>query len=258
MDLFALDIIAILAAVAFVAGFIDAIAGGGGLLTVPALLAAGLTPAQALATNKLQGSFGSLAAALHFIRQGYVTLREMRLAIGCTFAGAAAGAVAVQVLPPAVLARVVPLLLLLATLYFMFSPRVSDVHGVRRISEGGFALLLGTSIRFYDGFFGPGTGSFFVLACIALLGLSARAATARTKVLNLTSNFAALLFFIAGGQVMWSVGLPMALGQVIGGRLGAGVVIGSGARIVKPMLVLVSLLLTLQVVLEYSSRRGLG
>jgi uncharacterized membrane protein YfcA len=252
MDAFTPDVIALLSLVALVAGFVDAIAGGGGLLTVPALLAAGLPPAQALATNKLQGSFGSLAAALHFLREGYVSLREMRLAILCTFIGAGLGAVAVQVLAHGVLAKVVPVLLILATLYFVFSPRVSDVHGERRIGDAAFALLIGTGVGFYDGFFGPGTGSFFVLGYIGLLGLSARVATARTKVLNFTSNFAALLFFIAGGKVVWAVGLPMAVGQFIGGRLGAGVVIGAGARVVKPMLVAVSLLLTVKVVWENS------
>lgn len=252
MDAFTPDVIALLSLVALIAGFVDAIAGGGGLLTVPALLAAGLPPAQALATNKLQGSFGSLAAALHFLRAGYVSLREMRLAILCTFIGAGLGAVAVQVIAHGVLAHVVPVLLILATLYFVFSPRVSDVHGERRIGDAAFALLIGGSVGFYDGFFGPGTGSFFVLGYIGLLGLSARVATARTKVLNFTSNFAALLIFIAGGKVVWAVGLPMAVGQFIGGRLGAGVVIGAGARVVKPMLVAVSLLLTVKVVLENS------
>lgn len=256
MEFISPEIIILLTLLAFVAGFVDAIAiaGGGGLLTVPALLAAGLPPAQALATNKLQGSFGSLAAALHFVRAGYVTWREMRLAIICTFVGAAAGALAVQVLERDVLGRVVPVLLVFATLYFVFSPRVSDVHGARRIGDGLFALLIGTCVGFYDGFFGPGTGSFFVLAFIALLGLSARVATARTKVLNFTSNVAALLLFVLGGKVLLAVGLPMAAGQFIGGRLGAGVVIGAGARVVKPMLVVVSLLLTLKVVLENGSR----
>lgn len=252
VDFVSVDALALLTVVAFIAGFVDAIAGGGGLLTVPALLAAGLPPAQALATNKLQGSFGSLAAALHFVRAGLVTWREMRLAIICTFVGAAAGALAVQVLERELLGSVVPVLLMLATLYFVFSPRVGDVHGARRISDGAFALLIGTCVGFYDGFFGPGAGSFFVLAFIALLGLSARVATARTKILNFTSNFAALLLFILGGKVVWAVGLPMAVGQFIGGRLGAGVVIGAGARVVKPMLVVVSLLLTLKVVLADS------
>jgi len=250
MESLALEVMALLVLVSLLAGFVDAIAGGGGLLTLPALLSAGLPPAQALATNKLQGSFGSLAAALHFLRTGHLSLKEMRLTMACTLFGAASGALAVQVLEGGVLGKVVPVLLIFAALYFIFSPRVSDLHGERRIGDVVFAWLIGTTIGFYDGFFGPGTGSFFVLAYIGLLGLSVRAATARTKVLNFTSNFAALLLFIAGGKVVWLVGLPMALGQFIGGRLGAGVVIGWGARVVKPALVLVSLLLTIKVVAE--------
>ena len=262
METLTFELVALLMAVSLVAGFVDAIAGGGGLLTVPALLASGLPPAQALATNKLQGSFGSLSAALHFVRAGMVSLREMRLAIVCTFVGAAAGALAVQVLPREALARVVPLLLVFAVVYFVFSPRVSDLHGERRVGDATFALLVGTLVGFYDGFFGPGTGSFFVIAFIALLGMSVRAATARTKVLNFTSNFAALLLFVAGGKAVWSVGLPMALGQFVGGRLGAGVVIGHGARVVKPVLVVVSLLMTVKVLADNGAgqllRRLLG
>ncbi len=236
--------------VSLLAGFIDAIAGGGGLLTLPALLAAGIPPTQALATNKLQGTFGSLSASINFVRQGYVSPRRMRLAILCTFVGAAVGAVAVQHIAPGALRQIVPVLLVAATLYFIFSPRIADVHGERRIGEHAFALLCGTAIAFYDGFFGPGTGSFFVIAYVALLGLPVTAATAHTKVLNFTSNLAALLLFIVGGKVVWAIGLPMALGQFIGGRLGSHVVIGWGVRVVKPALVVVSLVMTCKVLLD--------
>lgn len=243
-------LITALALISLLAGFIDAIAGGGGLLTLPALLAAGVPPTQALATNKLQGSFGSLSASIHFVRNGYASPRKMRLAILCTFVGAAAGALAVQHIAVGALRRIVPVLLIAATLYFIFSPRIADVHGERRIGPRAFALLCGTSIAFYDGFFGPGTGSFFVIAYVALLGLPVTAATAHTKVLNFTSNLAALLLFIVGGKVVWAVGLPMAIGQFVGGRLGSHVVIGWGVRVVKPALVVVSLLMTGKVLLD--------
>ncbi len=250
MEPLSLHLLLLLTFIGLLAGFIDAIAGGGGLLTLPALLAAGLPPAQALATNKLQGSFGSLSASINFIRQGYVSPRRLWAAILCSLVGAGAGAFAVQRIAPGALRQIVPVLLVMATLYFIFSPRVADVHGERRMGDGVFALLFGTGIGFYDGFFGPGTGSFFVIACIALLGLPVRNATAYSKVLNFTSNFAALLLFIAGGKVAWTVGLPMAVGQFVGGRLGAGVVIGWGVRVVKPALVVVSLLMSAKVLLD--------
>ena len=171
MEPLSLHLLLLLTFIGLLAGFIDAIAGGGGLLTLPALLAAGLPPAQALAPNKLQGSFGSLSASINFIRQGYVSPRRLWAAILCSLVGAGGGAFAVQRIAPGALRQIVPVLLGMATLYFIFSPRVADGHGERRMGDGVFALLFGPGIGFYAGFFGPGPGSFFAIACIALLGL---------------------------------------------------------------------------------------
>jgi uncharacterized membrane protein YfcA len=230
--------------VSVVAGFVDAIAGGGGLLTVPALLTVGLTPVQVLATNKLQGSFGSFSASLHFVRKGYVSLRAVWPAILCTFIGAATGSILVQWLDAKVLNGIIPVLLVAAALYFLFSPRMTDIGSKQRIAIMPFALICGTIIGFYDGFFGPGTGSYFVLAFVALLGYGVRTATAHAKLLNFTSNIASLLFFILGGHVLWSIGVLMGIGQFIGAKSGADVVIGSGAKVVRPVLVLICIAIT--------------
>ena len=196
----------ILMGVSLVAGFIDAIAGGGGLLTIPALLAAGLPTASALATNKLQSPFGSFSASLNFIRKGYVSLGEMWPAIACTFAGAALGAILVQSLDPGFLRSLIPFLLIASAAYFIFSPRASEIEGHRRIGYPLFGATVGTVIGFYDGFFGPGTGSFFTVAYVTLLGFPITKATAHTKVLNFTSNIASLMVFIAGGKIVWTLG----------------------------------------------------
>jgi hypothetical protein len=236
-----LELALLLFVVALVAGGIDAMAGGGGLLTVPALLWAGLTPVQALATNKAQAVFGSFAATVRFLRAGAIDLRSAGLAVACTFAGSAAGALAVQVLAADLLAGLVPVLLIGFALYFLLSPRVSDLDSRRRIGDRTFALTVGTGIGFYDGFFGPGTGTFFAMGFVALLGYNLRRATAHTKLLNFTSNFAALLLFIAGGQVVWALALSMAAGQFIGGWIGAHLVLRHGARLVRPVLVAATL-----------------
>jgi len=236
-----LDTAAVLFALALLAGLVDAIAGGGGLVTLPALLWAGLPPVAALATNKAQAVFGSFTAAVNFIHKGAVDLRRATFSVLCTFAGAAAGAASVQYLGGELLERIIPLLLIAFAGYFLFSPRVSDLDSRRRLTEGAFALLVGTGVGFYDGFFGPGTGTFFAMGFVALLGYNLRRATGHTKLLNFASNLAALLFFLPGGQVLWSIGLVMGAGQLIGAWIGSHLVLEHGTRLVRPVLVVVAL-----------------
>jgi len=236
-------------AVATLAGAVDAIAGGGGLITLPALLWAGLPPVQALATNKLQGSFGTLSASLHFLARGHVLHRQLGPLVLATFSGALAGALMVQHLDNDLLRRVIPLLLILFALYFLFSPRISDEDASARMSLSWFSLALCFPIGFYDGFFGPGTGSFFVMAIVALLGYNLTRATATTKVLNLTSNLSALLCFALGGHVVWQLGVLLGLGQAAGAWLGAHLAIRHGAAVIRPVLVLISMAVSIKLLL---------
>jgi len=240
----------LLAMVAALAGFVDAIAGGGGLLALPALLAAGLPPLQALATNKLQGSFGTLTATVHHVRHGGLKLRELWPAVLLTFIGAASGTVCVQVLPNTLLEHLVPVLLIGFAVYFLFSLRVGDADARQRIGLPAFGLLIGFTVGFYDGFFGPGTGSFFALGFVLLLGWNLRRATGGTKLLNFTSNIASLLFFALGGHVLWGLGLVMGLAQVAGAWAGSHMVLRHGSRIVRPLLVVVCLALSLKLLLS--------
>jgi hypothetical protein len=210
------------------------------------LLAVGLPPVEALATNKLQGSFGTFTATLNFLHKGVLDPRALWSAVLCTFLGSAAGTLAVQTLDPALLSRVIPVLLVGFALYFLFSPRVGDVDVRRRLRVHGFAVLIGSAVGFYDGFFGPGTGSFFAFAFVALLGYNLRRATASTKLLNFTSNIASLLLFALAGKVVWTLGLMMGAGQMAGAWLGSHLVLRHGARLVRPVLVAVSLAITLR------------
>ncbi|MGR5128185.1 TSUP family transporter [Photobacterium swingsii] len=247
---FSYEVIAILFAVAALAGFIDAIAGGGGLLTVPALLSVGLPPAQALATNKLQSSFGSFSASLYFVRNGLVNLKTMRLAIACTFVGSAIGAELVQFIDAGVLTSIIPLLLLGISMYFLFAPQAGVGGGEAKLSETAFAFSVGFGIGFYDGFFGPGTGSLFTICFVAIAQLNMIEATARTKVLNFTSNIAALLFFIMAGLPVWEIGLIMAVGGFIGARFGAKVAITKGRKLIRPMVVIISMIMAIKLLWE--------
>jgi hypothetical protein len=244
------EILALLALVALVAGFVDAIAGGGGLLTLPALLWAGLPPAVALGTNKLQGTFGTASATAHFLRRGKLELRPLLPAAAASFAGSAGGSLLVSRIDPDALRWLLPALLLAFAAYFLRSPRVGDLPSRRRVGPAAFAATAGVGIGFYDGFFGPGTGSFFALAFVALLGLDLAHATGGAKLLNFASNLAALLVFAAGGHVLWPVGLVMAVGQWLGAWLGAHMAIRHGARLIRPLLVAVSAVLSVKLLVE--------
>lgn len=238
-----IGVLVALALAAMVAGFVDSIAGGGGLITIPALLAAGLPPAQALGTNKLQATFGSFSATLHFFRQGYIHLQEMKGAILAVFIASSIGTILVQFIKAEVLAQMIPFLLIGFALYFLLSPKVSNEGGKRYLGALGMTLMAGI-VGFYDGFFGPGTGSFFALVFVALGGYGMTQATANAKLLNFTSNVASLLFFALGGKVLWTIGFSMALGQYVGASLGSKMAIKHGVKIIRPLIVTTSLLIS--------------
>lgn len=247
---FELTTLLLLTLSALAAGFIDAIAGGGGLITLPVLLAAGLPPAQALGTNKLQSSFGSFSATWYFARRGYIDFKAAKWAILLTFVGSALGTILVQQLDAGALNRLLPFLLIGFALYFLLSPRVGDTDSNRRLSIHWFALSIGLGVGFYDGFFGPGTGSFFAIAFVALAGFNLAKATAHSKLLNFTSNLAALIFFAIGGKLVWSAGLCMAVGQFIGARLGSKMVIKQGGKLIRPLIVIMSLAMSAKLLLQ--------
>ena len=229
---------------AFFAGLIDAVAGGGGLITVPVLMGTGLPPQVALGTNKLQASFGSGSAMLHFARSGTVRLSECISGILWTAIGAAAGVIAIQRMDAGFLKHLVPWLLVTIALYTLFTPKLGAEDIQSRLSTKIFYPIFGLSIGFYDGFFGPGTGSFWAMAFVLLLGCSLVKATAQTKVMNFTSNIVALLFFMAAGQVLFAEGLMMGIAQFIGARIGANLVTLKGAGFVRPVFITIVLLIT--------------
>jgi len=207
-------------------------------------MAIGLPPQIALGTNKLQASFGSGSAMLHFVRSGTVKLPECITGICWTAFGAAAGVLAIQRLDPAILRHLVPWMLIGIAAYTLFTPKLGteDIHA--RLSPKIFYPLFGLFIGFYDGFFGPGTGSFWAMAFVLLLGSSLVRATAHTKVMNFTSNIVALGFFLLAGQVHLMEGLLMGVAQFIGARIGARLVILKGAAFIRPVFILIVLLIT--------------
>jgi uncharacterized protein len=245
---------ALLFVVAMAAGFVDAIAGGGGLLTVPALLGVGLPPAVALGTNKLQSSCGTALATWTYARAGLLPGRELAGGLALTFAAALAGTWAVTLLSPDLLRRLIPALLLGVAAYTWFKPELGREARPARLPRPVFLVVFAPLLGFYDGFLGPGTGAFWMLALVALQGLDFRAATGHTKAFNLTSNLASLTAFAAAGQVHLPAGAVMAAGQLVGAWYGARLAVRVGGRLIRPLFLTVVLLLTTK--LLWDSLRG--
>lgn len=236
------DLFAFLMAVAFVAGAIDAVAGGGGLITIPALMASGVPPVAAIATNKLQSTFGTGGAVFAYARRGYIDFRRFAVPTLAAFLGSGVGAFILMRVDPAFLEALLPVLLVAMVLYFVFSPRIGDEDRHSRacpLALVAVAALIGC----YDGFFGPGTGSFFTTVLVALFGFGLIRAVAHTKLLNFASNLAALMVLIAGGHVLWLIGLAMAVANFAGAQIGAHAALRFGAGLARPLLIAMSLAL---------------
>lgn len=235
---------------AFVAGFIDSIAGGGGMVSVPAMLIAGFSPIETLGTNKLQSLFGSGSATLAYARGGHVTLRTQLPMAVMSALGAAIGAAITTYIPGDVLKGLMPLLLIAIALYFGFKPTISDTDQHQRMTPFLFGLTIVPLIGFYDGVFGPGTGSFFMLAFVMLAGFGLLKATAHTKMLNFASNIGAFCIFAASGVIIWKVGLLMGVGQFLGAQTGSRLAMKSGARIIRPLLVVTCIALAIKLLAD--------
>ena len=233
-------------AVATVAGCCDAIAGGGGLMTLPALLLAGLDPVAAIATNKLQGSAGSVSATIAFARRGLIRWREAAPAALAAGLASLAGAFCVSLLPRGLLDALVPLMLIAIALYFASLRRIRSEDAKARMSPLVFALSLAPAIGFYDGVFGPGAGSFYMIGFVSLLGLGIVRATAHTKLSNAASNLFSLALFASQGSIIWTVGFAMALGAFLGAQAGSALAMRLGARLIRPLLVVIACAMALR------------
>jgi uncharacterized membrane protein YfcA len=236
-----------LLAVAFCAGLVDAIAGGGGLLTVPALLAAGLPPHMALGTNKGQAVWGSGASLVGYVRAGLVDRKRAPAVFAAGFVGSLGGAALVLLLAPELLRPVVLVLLVVVAVLFAFRPPLHPAPP--RVSprwEVPVLWALAVTFGAYDGFFGPGTGTFLILGFVFLLGHGLTRASAEAKVVNFASNLAAFLLFAAQGKVEWSIALPMAGAQLIGGYTGSQLALRGGDRLVRWVVLCVVVALVLK------------
>lgn len=233
-----LHILTLLFFAALFAGFIDSIAGGGGLITVPALMLAGLTPIQSLGTNKLQSLFGSASATLAYARARQVNLRSQMPMALMSGAGSILGALLATVLPGDWLRIAMPVMLIAIAVYFAFKRGLNDQDRHARMTPFLFTLTFVPVIGCYDGLFGPGTGSFFMLGFVSLAGFGLLKATAHTKLLNFASNVGSFVVFVLSGVVIWKAGLVMGVGQFLGAQLGSRLAVRGGAKVIRPLLVI--------------------
>lgn len=239
------DIIIILFLAGGFAGFIDALAGGGGLITVPALLLTGLPPIAAIATNKLQGVFGTLTSSITVYKKRVVSRQDVFSLFFVSLAGAALGAFILLFIDAAKLQIIIPIVLVSIGLYFVFAPKMHDhIERTPKISRPIYRYVIVPLIGFYDGILGPGTGSFFATAGVALRGQNLIKSTSIAKFLNLASNLASLVVFIFSGDVVWLIGGIMIIGQILGGYLGSLAIVNGGTRFIKPLIIIMSFTMT--------------
>ncbi len=237
----------ILFVVAFFASLIDSIAGGGGLLTTPSMLLVGIQPLNVLATNKFQSCFGTFTSTYNYYKNGLLKEKKRKLYFILSFVGSSVGTLLVSRISNEKLESVIPVLLIGAAIFFITN------RGHSGVSQNSKLLVIFNlfvfAIGFYDGFFGPGTGSFFVLSFIIIKGANIMEATAITKLLNFASNFAAFIIFSLQGYVIWSLGLIMAVAQIAGAYTGSKFAIKNGEKVVRPILVLVSVVMSLRILI---------
>jgi uncharacterized membrane protein YfcA len=235
------QILLLLFLAAIAAGFVDSIAGGGGLIIVPCMLLAGIPPLEAIATNKVQGPFGAASATIAYARRGHVDLvKQLPMALIAALGGGV-GALIASHIPGAVLGAIIPFLLIGIALFFALKPNLSDKDSTRRIKPLVFAVTAVPFVALYDGIFGPGAGSFYMLGFVLLAGFGLLKATAHTKLINLGSNLGSLAVFAVNGAIFWKLGLIMGVGQLLGAQIGSRLAMRGGAKIIKPLLVIVCL-----------------
>jgi uncharacterized membrane protein YfcA len=230
---------------AFISGLIDAAVGGGGLVLLPGLFTVFPTtsPALLFGTNKFSAALGTLIACWRYTRQINLPWRLLLPVAGYAFIGAFIGATAVSFMPPALIRPLVLVLLLLMLIYTLIKKDFGQIHHPRPIGkrELSIGLMIGAGIGFYDGFFGPGTGSFLIFLFIRYFQFDFLTASAAAKIVNLSTNLAALCFFIPAGKVWYVFAVPMAMCSILGAMVGAHLAMRGGSRLIRKLFIVLVL-----------------
>lgn len=248
-------VILLLAGMSFVAGFVDAVAGGGGLILMPSLLVAGIPPQLALGTNKFAGMFGTATALLNFSRNKMVLWKIAAVGLAFSLIGSVLGTRAILYFNQATVAEII-LYLLPVSAILTFLPKKRIRTSSTALSRANLYVhlpMICLTIGFYDGFFGPGTGTFLILGFYIFLGLHLINASAVAKVFNLASNIGSFFTFLVAHKVLFSVGIPIAVANITGGFIGSRLAIKGGQRIIRAFLVIVFIILFMTLLMKYFS-----
>jgi uncharacterized protein len=233
----------ILCPAGFLAAMVDSIAGGGGLISVPAYLMAGVPPHLTLGTNKFSSTAASFTSSLKFARSGKVSADLLKYLAPLTLIGAALGVSSVLKVSQGFLSTLVLVLILCVGLYTVFSKTIGLEDRFKGLTKKNVLLgiILALSLGFYDGFFGPGTGSFLIFGLISIFGFDFVKASGNAKVLNFVSNITSLVLFGLSGQINYMLGIPVAICMIFGARIGTVMALKKGAKLIKPIFVVMSL-----------------
>lgn len=236
----------------FIGSMIDAIVGGGGLITTPALLAIGLPTHIALGTNKFASTMGAVSSTYHYFKSGNMNGKMLKYMVPFSFVGSAFGVMTVLGIDPDFLKKMIIGLVLIIGIYTVFHSNLGLENKFKGLTRKNIMLgmVLAIALGFYDGFFGPGTGSFLIFGLINIFRFDFVKASANTKVLNLASNLMALLLFILNAKVYFIVGIPMGICNMLGAKVGATLAIEKGAKFIKPVFVVMSLLLVIKMTFD--------
>jgi len=244
--------IAALCAVGFVAAAVDAIAGGGGIINLPAIMAAGIPAHFALGTNKFASSFGAITSAYTYTKSGKVSIALMKYAVPCTLIGAAIGVQTVLQINQRYLQGAIIVLVLATAIYTILKKDFGSKDNFKGVTKKNslYVCLIAFSLGFYDGFFGPGTGSFLIFLFIKVLGFDFTIASGNSKVLNFVSNITSLVMFAINGKIYFYVGIPMGLSMIVGARVGSKIAIKNGAKVIKPIFITIALALIVKLLVD--------
>jgi uncharacterized membrane protein YfcA len=234
----------------FLAGLVDAIGGGGGLISLPAYLLAGVPVHQAIATNKLSSACGTALTTVRFIKEGLVNWKIAIPTIVCAMLGSSLGA-NLSIRVPESTMELVLLIVLPVVAFVVLNPKIFHDNAEREILLDRTLWITAVTSSFlvgmYDGFYGPGTGTFLIIAFTVFAGLSLRSANAQAKIINLTTNLTSLTIFLMNGQVIFLLGIAAAVCNMVGGYLGAGLALSKGSKVTRPAVLLVLVLLLLKI-----------
>ena len=248
---FSIEILAFLFFVGVVAGFLDTLVGGGGLLAVPALLLSGIPPIYVLGTNKFQGSMGTGIATFLLFKKKKIDWNSVKNLMFASFIGSIVGGVIIQFIDTQFLSFVIPIVLVFIAIYFIVSPKPKSIASNPK-SNKKFELFAVPVVGFYDGMFGPGAGSFFAMTGVMIKKLEIIQATILAKPLNFASNIAGFIIFFSFGHIAFLIGLLMMMGQMIGAFFGTHYLLKANPLIIRLLIVIISISMLIKYMLSLS------